>query len=210
MLQAIKPWRSDVEEGGVITFHMRASGPWTRDLYAAARAACNEPELPPPPGGLHRRIGESVFDDETDGAAAGLSTPFLGAINAQEPLSSSALPSLPPVPESLAAISIDGPYGRMPPFGRHRTIVLFAGGIGITPLIAIATDIFARWSSSAQAVPPVTVLLHLVWTVRDAALLAVFADRLVPLLSHPSFVAHLHVTGRPVKDPVVAAEVRQS
>lgn len=74
-----------------------------------------------------------------------------------------------------------------------------AGGIGITPFHSIICDLHARALApaavgSAGAIKRV----HLVWTVRDASLLHVFADTLAAVSrENPNgsmFALHLHVT----------------
>ena len=179
-----------------MTFHIRSSGRWTHDLYAIA-------------SGGQATAGAFVLDDsEVPQQKQGAFTRVAGLDGAVTPLLRSEQRLA--VPEALRSVSIDGPYGRMPPFGRHRTVVLLAGGIGITPLISIASDVLARWQGPPAALsihPPATARIVLVWTVRNASLLAVFADRLAPLLRHPAVDVHLHVTGRRLDDSSVAIEV---
>ena len=42
-----------------------------------------------------------------------------------------------PSPLAVLDVSMDGPYGRMGRFHDHERVLLIAGGIGVTPMIAV-------------------------------------------------------------------------
>lgn len=100
------------------------------------------------------------------------------------------------------SMSIDGPYGRTGHYYERRTLVLVAGGIGITPLHSVLLDTYTRLAepevfagaASAGAVQRVV----LVWTCKEASLFACFADTLATIARsklRASFELHLHYTG---------------
>ncbi|KXS18948.1 hypothetical protein M427DRAFT_29392 [Gonapodya prolifera JEL478] len=83
--------------------------------------------------------------------------------------------------EGDAAISlrVDGPYGRSSvDFCDAGVVVLFGGGVGITPMIAVAGDVVARMENGlAYTVHSVT----FIWCVHHPDQLSWFADALVSL-----------------------------
>lgn len=92
-------------------------------------------------------------------------------------------------------VSVDGPYGRPPPYHEKHTLIMVAGGIGITPFHAILSDLHAQ--ANRTSVRDV----HLIWAARDADLVAVFARTWASLLrsnvpNGPRFNLHLHCTAR--------------
>jgi len=95
-------------------------------------------------------------------------------------------------------VSIDGPYGRTGHYYERETLILIAGGIGITPIHSIIADLHNRLTNpdaygSIGAVKHV----HVVWVVREARLLHIFANTLADILrNNPDsvFSLHLHCT----------------
>lgn len=73
---------------------------------------------------------------------------------------------------SLPIVNIDGPYGNPPNFLSHKTVVLVAGGIGITPMISIVKDLHQLRKQNALSLKKV----YLMWVVRDLAMLDMFRD----------------------------------
>jgi hypothetical protein len=70
------------------------------------------------------------------------------------------------------AASVDGPYGTVSlrrPLRQYDAVLLFAGGIGCTPIFAVLQDLRTLRSARSWAV---------VWSVRERALLEEFAPRL--------------------------------
>jgi NAD(P)H-flavin reductase len=95
-------------------------------------------------------------------------------------------------------LSIDGPYGRAGHYYERDTVVLVAGGIGVTPIASILGDLYARATQPDVYGPPGNVRrVHLIWTVRDPNLLTVFADLLADIVRNNAngmFQLHLHCT----------------
>jgi hypothetical protein len=97
------------------------------------------------------------------------------------------------------AISVDGPYGRLSGVEDARVLVLYAGGIGITPFAALLGELRARLADCKAAGPPPTrlqrVVLH--WAVRDLGLVEMFSDTLAGLAREHSalFVPRIFFTG---------------
>eukprot|EP00043_Microstomoeca_roanoka_P001253 m.31779 g.31779 ORF g.31779 m.31779 type:complete len:810 (-) comp10719_c0_seq1:453-2882(-) len=79
-------------------------------------------------------------------------------------------------PLDAIRLRVDGPYGRPLYFDEAKTIVLVAGGIGVTPLHSILMEIYHR----AQDGRSVGSVQHvcLVWAVRQAEMLHLFQDML--------------------------------
>jgi len=98
------------------------------------------------------------------------------------------------------ALSIDGPYGNAGHYYERDTVVLVAGGIGVTPMHAILGDLHARATAPAQYGPLGAVKrVHFVWVVRETALLYTVADTLAAVLRNTcggTFVLHLATTER--------------
>lgn len=111
------------------------------------------------------------------------------------------IPGRLPVPLS---VSVDGPYGRAGHYAQRRCVVLVAGGIGITPMHSILSDLHARAVDPETYGPPGAVTrVHLVWTVREAAVIGHFAESLANVLrSNPGgmFSLAIHVTGSAVSE----------
>ncbi len=101
-------------------------------------------------------------------------------------------------PIALPAVSVDGPYGRVGALEGRDTLVLFAGGIGVTPVHALACELAARREKGggAGALPRGLARVVVVWVVREAELLEAFAEGFAPLLYDASgfFSVHLHVS----------------
>jgi NAD(P)H-flavin reductase len=112
-------------------------------------------------------------------------------------------------PVAPPAVSIDGPYGRVGALEGRDTLVLFAGGIGVTPVHALACELAARRrekGGAAGALPAGLARVHVVWVVRDAELLEAFAEGLAPLLSDAGgfFTVHVHVSNS--RAPLLSAQ----
>jgi NAD(P)H-flavin reductase len=82
-------------------------------------------------------------------------------------------------------ISLDGPYGRPIDFSPYRTILLCAGGIGITPIKCIFEHLLGQKG-------PQSVNVHLLWTARSSALFRLMLTELLELPSN--FSARLFAT----------------
>lgn len=96
-------------------------------------------------------------------------------------------------------VSVDGPYGRPGHYASRRCVVLVAGGIGVTPMHAIMADLHARaCNPDVYGAPGAVTRVHLVWTVREAALIGHFGESLARMLAaNPAsmFSLAIHVTG---------------
>jgi ferredoxin-NADP reductase len=96
--------------------------------------------------------------------------------------------------ELLAGLNtyISGPYGSLavePKF--YDTVVMFAGGIGITPLVSICSDMLAR-----PAEYPNVKKIVLNWVTRSENELAMFGDEFVAMAMDERFtIIHYKTTG---------------
>ena len=87
-------------------------------------------------------------------------------------------------------VRVDGPYGRLQvDLTRYKTIVLVAGGIGITPFLSII-----EWAAEQEFACTV----HLIWTSRVAASFTLWAGTLLRRIHEgkcvPKFHLHLYTT----------------
>jgi len=118
------------------------------------------------------------------------------------------------------SICVDGPYGMPPSLLGRNSIVLIAGGIGITPVISIFRDLhnnvsmYSRRTSVLNSVqtndlPPVgrydfPRLVMLVWVARDTEMVKAFKDQLDLILSTTTpktkFIVHIFITRAPLSD----------
>lgn len=100
---------------------------------------------------------------------------------------------------SLCSITHPLPSYLLPPPSSPPFLLSAAGGIGITPFHSIICDLHARaLAPGAVGTAGAVKRVHLVWTVRDASLLHVFADTLAAVSrENPNgsmFSLHLHLT----------------
>ncbi|KAK9464791.1 ferric reductase NAD binding domain-containing protein [Lipomyces arxii] len=90
-----------------------------------------------------------------------------------------------------ARIWLEGPYGASFPLGRYQTVMLLAGGIGITPCISYA--LYLKQKRRDQRVT-------LIWTVRDKESINWIMTQLLTLSENPYLTVHVFVTaGHPDK-----------
>ena len=94
----------------------------------------------------------------------------------------------------LPVVSVDGPYGRVGAVEGRDTLVLVAGGIGVTPVHALACELAARRGGGCGEAPAGLARVVVVWVVRDTELLEAFAEGFAPLLSDPFFELHIHAS----------------
>lgn len=81
-------------------------------------------------------------------------------------------------------LRIDGPYGKpLLDFKAHRTVLLVAGGIGITPMISILRDLVGRQITS---MPIATQEIHFMWIIPDQVSYSWFADEIQEIISQSS------------------------
>ncbi|EOD10919.1 hypothetical protein EMIHUDRAFT_215218 [Emiliania huxleyi CCMP1516] len=89
-----------------------------------------------------------------------------------------------------------GPFGE--PEERaaaHPQLILVAGGVGITPLSALAGAFIARAAAEPGSRPPTT-SLRLVWVARDVRLFVEYALLLEELIALPRTSVRLYLTGK--------------
>jgi len=67
----------------------------------------------------------------------------------------------------MITVSVDGPYGNPLDYYRYKTIILVAGGIGITPVKSIFESLVAN-----HTMMPSLRAVHLVWVARDSKIFA--------------------------------------
>lgn len=99
---------------------------------------------------------------------------------------------------------VEGPYGpEKDYFLEYKTLVLIAGGVGVTPFVALLRDLLCRYnhegSKTAQGLPSE---VHLIWCVPKKADLATLRD-LQPAALFPGYV------GGPLKIDVKAFVTRE-
>lgn len=91
-------------------------------------------------------------------------------------LSQIAEPELEFIPEPLL---IDGPYGRCMPYSSSKMAIFVAGGIGVTPIISILSEIVSLKKADWQVLQSV----HLLWVAKSPYLFASFGDILDPIFA---------------------------
>jgi len=78
---------------------------------------------------------------------------------------------------TIPHVCIDGPYGgESCDFSQYDAVILFAGGIGITP----CNSLFRSLCSEGRPV-------HLIWAMREASLLRIFPDLMSRLSNHDDY-----------------------
>lgn len=91
-------------------------------------------------------------------------------------------------------IHVDGPYGlHSIPFQRYETIVIVAGGIGVTPMMSLCKDIL---QTVKDGVPYHEVKnVHFHWTAADLTYFLIFEDVIREMLqySEPGGIVTFHV-----------------
>ncbi|CAN6631065.1 ferric/cupric reductase transmembrane component 2 [Trichomonascus vanleenenianus] len=85
-----------------------------------------------------------------------------------------------------SGVLIEGPYGPRLPVHRYHTVVLFAGGIGVTGPYSCAVEILKR--------PDVCTRVIFVWVVNDEKPLAWFRVYLDAMRNDPRFEVHVYIT----------------
>lgn len=98
--------------------------------------------------------------------------------------------------DSLMDINVDGPYGDPGiALQDYRSLLLVAGGIGVTPVASILEDLLQRMEEqpSSDSLPQ---LVNLVWVVKDPLCLQWFSDLIHRLDRFPNrtFRLQLYVT----------------
>eukprot|EP00911_Craspedida_sp_UC1_P001887 UC1_evm2s1448 len=87
--------------------------------------------------------------------------------------------------ESDLVVRVDAPYGRGPSYETAEQLLLVAGGIGITPLHSILSELEQRTARGLRVGKLQKVTL--VWAVRSRALVALMAPTLAAALKNTSF-----------------------
>lgn len=77
------------------------------------------------------------------------------------------------------SVSVDGPYGRLNGVEDAEHLVLFAGGVGVTPFMSLLGEILARGGGGGGGAGKRATL---VWAIREEEWLEVFAGTLGPLV----------------------------
>jgi hypothetical protein len=77
-------------------------------------------------------------------------------------------------PNPDAALRLEGPYGRLGvDLSQYELVLLVAGGIGVTPLMAVFTDLYRSLAGLSKASPPSTYGrlkgAHLIWSAITSA-----------------------------------------
>lgn len=75
--------------------------------------------------------------------------------------------------DPLPIVNVDGPYGRPPSFEDYETVILVAGGIGVTPLISIFKDQYQLHKEGHPGSQHIK-NIYLIWVVRDISYLEMF------------------------------------
>lgn len=111
----------------------------------------------------------------------------------------------------LGDVRVDGPYGSAGDLTASKELVLVAGGIGVTPIISVFSELLAlakQPASSGLLVGTQLQRVRLVWVSRTMAELAIFAPVLHDAAVREeqqqqqggdtgvSFVSHLYSTGK--------------
>mmetsp|Transcript_6505 Transcript_6505/g.12247 ORF Transcript_6505/g.12247 Transcript_6505/m.12247 type:complete len:532 (-) Transcript_6505:118-1713(-) len=78
--------------------------------------------------------------------------------------------------ESKVNILIEGPYGNLAvdinDSNRYKTVVLIAGGIGVTPLLSVANDLLQQVQNGREMTK-----IRFVWTIRSPDILQTMKDK---------------------------------
>lgn len=133
-----------------------------------------------------KAMGDKTWTDDLFAVVSGEGGAAPGSLN-QRSGASAALLGEEGVPLQVA---VDGPYGRPANFMAFPHLVLVAGGIGITPMLAILSEIVHRRRMGETGGP---VRVAFVWSVREPGLLREFGLALFELLSQGA-PADLHVS----------------
>jgi hypothetical protein len=174
---------SGAERSGVVEFSCLECGSadsWTRRLAALAERRAFEEIAYRKSQGLDTRTAGNKVSDDFGREIREESEVYL---RANTKLNSGGLAEIPTLNRNTVSvlrtelsIGIDGPYGRCIDFSRRNNLLLIAGGIGITPLMSIYSEIAAR-KRNTQKFGDVGTLnhVHLVWIVRDASIFSAFS-----------------------------------
>jgi len=100
----------------------------------------------------------------------------------------------------ITTARVDGPYGRLSmPLEKYQNIFLAAGGIGVTPMMAVLSDIHARFLKGEL---PHLRAVHLVWISRHKESFDIWFPDVLKRVSTPStdadkdkFVLKLYLSG---------------
>lgn len=94
----------------------------------------------------------------------------------------------------------EGPYGHASDFYlKYDALFLIAGGIGITPFIAILRDIFYRYQAKGRGLPVLPRSVQLIWTVKRGSELVLLTDIFPPKRFSNAIMhleCHAFLTGR--------------
>lgn len=108
-------------------------------------------------------------------------------------------------------INLDGPFGRAIDYSMRHTVVLVAGGIGVTPMISIMAEIAARKKDAAAGPIGVVATVHFIWVVRESDICVPFLHILDPIALHGEAMGiHLHIHATASKKKVDAPQVAVS
>jgi len=100
---------------------------------------------------------------------------------------------------SKGLIRIEGPYGNHSvSCDQYKTVVLFAGGIGITPLVSMLSTYAAKMADGAEKPTKNLKTIHFIWSVREAATLKFFEKQISDAMAQAkgNVKVMVHLTGR--------------
>jgi len=98
-------------------------------------------------------------------------------------------------PFSPPIINIDGPYGSPPSVLKYETLLLVAGGIGITPLISTLRHQYQLHKNDHPHSRHIK-NIYLIWVVRDTLLLEMFRDVFDDIASNSQNQSKFHISLR--------------
>lgn len=92
----------------------------------------------------------------------------------------------------VPSLALDGPYGGLPFLNHHDEILIAVGGTGITAFHSLISEFVFQALKMEYSIPTI----HLVWTMRNPALVDLCADLLLQAMDLAPFTVSLYCSTR--------------